>query len=907
MESDDADCEDAGESSVDTDCDDTEDEVHPDAWEICNGVDDDCDPDTDEEVDGDGDGLSVCDGDCDDGDEAVHPGAWEACDGQDTDCDPDTIEDPSDADEDGHRVCDGDCDDDNDTVYPDAPELCDGLDNDCDGEPEGEDDFDFVQWYEDADGDGFGSEASAVTDCAQPDGYVAEPGDCDDADPEAWPGAVEVCDDGLVDQDCDGREFHDEDSDTDVDDPDCWPEGCACSATASGSAGLGLGLCLLLLAGRRRRRSRPLAGILLAGTFALATLTPSPAAAQEEEATRQADFARQELADGQYDQALKSAESALRLQPTLYEAMLLKALAYEGLGNLELAESLVRAYVELAGPSAETPEVTVHLERITAARQQRVERGRHRTARERATERVQVEEGTVEVAAIPPDDLDPGPYEERVVAALSGGRCAAARAAAAELTLAAPDRSEGWKLAGDAARCAARTREAVLGYRKYEQLGGKDRAVLRLLGTLAESLATVRVQLASDQELTPPKLVLHAGAEQVRPEAKRNRVFLFRDLDVEQEMTLEVYGRGYERLTVDVPLLGAGDEHRVTVEPTYLGTGTVAVLEHAPEAGRTTLFTPDETLQAEPLGEYEVTAGETLVRVEGEHGSVDPTLTVTRDERVELDPTLFLPSALTLIEVPAGASYRLSVEGAAELFVERADEIPPDGDIDHETGVRLTSLQLDSLPGGGAGLFVEHPVLGRNAETLALQAGAVNAWTFDWRSMEGVATVQGAYDDWKATRARTERLRTTRTALGIASGIGLATGVALLASSAGASQQMTDARAEGSEAAAGSDELVDAWKLSRRASGERTGLLVAGGVTAAVGLAGVTVTLVFPKVAKGWDSEVGEWDPAAVGVGEEAEQEPQAEPAEEAELETEPADEAEAPAEEADDEREEAQ
>jgi len=61
-------------------------------------------------------------------------------------------------------------------------------------------------WYRDGDGDGFGTSQTGGTNttqaCAQPTGYVATNTDCNDANPEIYPGRAEACN-GL-DDDCAG-------------------------------------------------------------------------------------------------------------------------------------------------------------------------------------------------------------------------------------------------------------------------------------------------------------------------------------------------------------------------------------------------------------------------------------------------------------------------------------------------------------------------------------------------------------------------------------------------------------------------------------------------------------------------------------------------------------------------------
>jgi hypothetical protein len=213
--------------------------------ETCNGVDDNCDGQADEGLqvtsfrDADGDGYGTPNAsvrgctvpagyvlnalDCNDNDASFHPGAAELCDGLDNDCNgviDDGLNMPNatfyaDADGDGYgdpsltlQACaappgyvaiGGDCDDLDASVHPGAPELCDGLDNNCNGQI---DEGVALTYYADVDQDGFGDQAASVVACAQPPGYVAQAGDCDDHNAAVNPAAAEVCD--GVDNDCNG-------------------------------------------------------------------------------------------------------------------------------------------------------------------------------------------------------------------------------------------------------------------------------------------------------------------------------------------------------------------------------------------------------------------------------------------------------------------------------------------------------------------------------------------------------------------------------------------------------------------------------------------------------------------------------------------------------------------------------
>lgn len=58
-------------------------------------------------------------------------------------------------------------------------------------------------YYVDSDSDGYGDITNSILACITPAGYVSNSADCDDNDTSIFPGAMEVCGDG-VDNNCDG-------------------------------------------------------------------------------------------------------------------------------------------------------------------------------------------------------------------------------------------------------------------------------------------------------------------------------------------------------------------------------------------------------------------------------------------------------------------------------------------------------------------------------------------------------------------------------------------------------------------------------------------------------------------------------------------------------------------------------
>ena len=162
-----------------SDCDDINALINPDAVELCNSLDDNCNGIIDEDlilytlyVDADEDGFG-------DADIYIYS------------CLEIVV---------GYVSDSTDCDDSNNLIFPGAIEICDYVDNDCDGIID--DNLSYIHSYEDADADEFGNLNIDSLSCDLPDGFVEDNTDCDDTNPLIYPGAEEFLN-GL-DDNCNG-------------------------------------------------------------------------------------------------------------------------------------------------------------------------------------------------------------------------------------------------------------------------------------------------------------------------------------------------------------------------------------------------------------------------------------------------------------------------------------------------------------------------------------------------------------------------------------------------------------------------------------------------------------------------------------------------------------------------------
>ncbi len=230
----------------DVDCDDNDPNVFPGAPELCNGKDDDCDMLVDEDINlnTDPNNCGGCGLVCSAGPNQVASCVNGSCIIEclpgwiDIDMNPVNGCEDRDDDQDGWPLS-VDCDDNNPNINPAAQEICDSIDNDCDGQTD--EGFDLLTDPQNCGGCGLVCTAgpnqvsncvfgSCVIECLPGwidfdmnpangcedrdddlDGFPLSI-DCNDNDPNIFPGAAEICG-NSIDDNCDGQ----------IDEPGCVP------------------------------------------------------------------------------------------------------------------------------------------------------------------------------------------------------------------------------------------------------------------------------------------------------------------------------------------------------------------------------------------------------------------------------------------------------------------------------------------------------------------------------------------------------------------------------------------------------------------------------------------------------------------------------------------------------------
>ena len=223
-----------GPACAGIDCDDTNARLNTVTVELCDNRDNDCDGRADEQVATDGDScdtglLGVCQNGtltCVRGTNNCTPlqaAGTESCNGLDDDCDGETDEDADGGAlsaqcysgtagtagigicQYGLRYCAGGTFDACDGEVLPATEVCNGLDDNCNGIVD--DGFTIAVYFHDGDGDGFGDIADpGIRTCNRPPSSATVTGDCNDDNPDIHPGATEIPGDDI-DSNCDGNEL----------------------------------------------------------------------------------------------------------------------------------------------------------------------------------------------------------------------------------------------------------------------------------------------------------------------------------------------------------------------------------------------------------------------------------------------------------------------------------------------------------------------------------------------------------------------------------------------------------------------------------------------------------------------------------------------------------------------------
>jgi Flp pilus assembly protein TadD len=456
----------------------------------------------------------------------------------------------------------------------------------------------------------------------------------------------------------------------------------------------------------------------------LTLLIAAPASAgMEDEARRQLDFAQTELDAGSFEKALKSAQSAYRLDPTAHRALVLLGLAYEGLGDLARARSFLETCTSLAAGTAAAKDAAVALERVNAQLEESRSGKRNK-----------------------PSKAAKQSFDEQVAAALAARRCKDAADLASQWTDKKPQNPRAWEQLGGALACLADSREAVHAYRKARDLGSTSSTLPFVIKGLEAELANLELAITwpDGAPKVEPRLLI-AGLDPLAPDDGTT----WTDLPA-GPARLGFGGAGWAGV-VDLPTLEPGRTTKVDVDAPWLGIGTLEIGETDRDV-RVVVLVAGEEKPLVPGRKVDVTAGEVTILVHGADGTVEQTVEVPAGSTVTFEPNVFKPTRLVVRNVPTGSTLRLFVESAEGAAIERSLVVPRGiGVVNNTAGIPLAAeVAFSDAIAGSGGLFVLHPLLGEGAAEVDVLDGQDNVIDFDWRGMPGVPDIQTQYEFFQA-------------------------------------------------------------------------------------------------------------------------------------------------------------
>jgi len=564
----------------------------------------------------------------------------------------------------------------------------------------------------------------------------------------------------------------------------------------------------------------------------------------EEQASRQLEFAREELNAGRFERAIKSAESALRLDPTQYEAIVIKALSFEALGDVKKAEALLIAYLEFSRGFQPDPRVGEALKRLASGDDKR--RKQPRTPSR--------------------DIVVPPTIEEHMVTTqtlIGQGRCDEALVPAKDFVKASPKEPRAYVALGDVHRCAVRLRQAGLAYRKAVDLGSEDATLLMQLEGVEARLATLVITLRAPTSAVAEVAVM-IGALTVPPTSFDQGVARFELMPTDTDLDVRIGGRGFEPHSVPVPALKGSEIRRVEASPTFLGVGTVAVSSWPGGIDRVEIMEGREAILVQAGEKLHLGAGTTVARITNRAGSVELPLVIARSREIKLEPGRFIPAGLVVSGLPTGSVVEVALGERSERFV--THEVPRGGGtLDQTTGALIAPPQsIEGLVAGRTALRVKHPSLGVGAQAITLAPAETNIVIFDQAQLPGTADLMLR---WKAhgTGSAGKQVNVPALGAGIAGGVALALGgvfAGLSAQSVRQQETLYESYVLTTGTGADAVDLFNQYQLQRRTTQNRSTM---AGVFGGIGVIGVGVAiplgvLVKPKskargTRAGWEPE----------------------------------------------------